>query len=348
MIRDATTFVIGAGASSELGFPTGDALKDRVVELLGPELYMGRYRISDDLIHDAIIYRLNEIGRRSKPPDYSEFISAAQAISKAMPHCRSIDDCVGINQGNGPLVLSAKLSILRAISEAERACLDRAVNGRQEESGRARGPSSWHSKAIALIGENISKLDRASLFHGISMIIFNYDRCIEEFFSAAVSDRYDIERHHAESLIANMPRVHPYGMVGPWREGAIHQPFGAETTSHNQLLSAAENLRTLSDPSLQITELNPIPPMLDHAETLIFLGFAFHPSNIKLFGPPNRNSSVRRIFGTVLGMAPQEVTYIRTQLAERFPKTSDTSDGITLVGQTCADFFNSLSRSLAR
>lgn len=34
MFRNATTFIVGAGASVELGLPSGDQLRDRIVKLL--------------------------------------------------------------------------------------------------------------------------------------------------------------------------------------------------------------------------------------------------------------------------------------------------------------------------
>lgn len=50
-VSEAYRFVIGAGASHDLGLPTGDQLRDRLIELLRQK---DSYRLAHEHLNDAV------------------------------------------------------------------------------------------------------------------------------------------------------------------------------------------------------------------------------------------------------------------------------------------------------
>ena len=95
--------------------------------------------------------------------------------------------------------------------------------------------------------------------------------------------------------------LHPYGSLGDYRLPE-HQDglyFGNE--NYNDLNSIAKNIKTYSERSEPISEVTvAIRKELAEAETIIFLGFAFHLQNIELIRPPE-GIKAKRIFATTKG-----------------------------------------------
>jgi hypothetical protein len=52
------------------------------------------------------------------------------------------------------------------------------------------------------------------LFENASFIIFNYDRCLEQFLVNALPRLYAISETEADSIVHNINIIHPYGSVG--------------------------------------------------------------------------------------------------------------------------------------
>ena len=90
--------------------------------------------------------------------------------------------------------------------------------------------------------------DLKERFKSITLIIFNYDRCIEHFIYYALQNYYRLSGSESAELIKCINMYHPYGDVGtlPWvnQNGAME--FGTEPRS-KQLLELVKKIKTFTE-----------------------------------------------------------------------------------------------------
>lgn len=105
MFEQKTVFVIGAGASHEIGMPLGEGLKGRISEFLRwDRSYSGGLR---------------EMCKRGLP-DSTGFREAALAIVEGLPNAISIDNFLHTHAKNEMIVRVGKIAIVKCIIDSER------------------------------------------------------------------------------------------------------------------------------------------------------------------------------------------------------------------------------------
>ena len=85
------------------------------------------------------------------------------------------------------------------------------------------------------------------------------------------------------------------------------------------------------------------------AETIVFLGFAFHPLNMKLLTPPN-GAYPRRIFATTFGMSDADEQVIKNDIWRMLGRKEISLSSLEepeFAQVTCADFFQQYFRSMS-
>src|SRR5688572_22130450 len=91
MLERDTTFIIGAGASSDLGLPLGDTLRGRIIEVLAddPQKSLG---FTDPSISEIVRDRVQrEAETPVWPIQLGHYRVAAATIRFGLPFARSID-----------------------------------------------------------------------------------------------------------------------------------------------------------------------------------------------------------------------------------------------------------------
>lgn len=273
MFEAPTVFVIGAGASAEYDIAVGDKLKHRISSLLnfyfeGYTLESGDFQICETLKRHS----------QSATGQYgmsSGHFGASRHIAEAMPHALSIDNFVDAHRGNDAIELCAKLGIVKSIINEESNSKLSGLRMPHEAFDFKSVANGWIARFFQMLHEGVPLLELDGIFSNISLIVFNYDRCIEAYLPRAISQYYGVDYISALRLFDRMTIIHPYGAVGSIDvSGSIDPPFGS---SDINLLGAAQGLNTfsegLSDPSMA-KALNAV---MSEVETIVFLGFSFHP-----------------------------------------------------------------------
>jgi len=89
---------------------------------------------------------------------------------------------------------------------------------------------TWYTPFFQLLTENRGPGNIKERFESITLIIFNYDRCVEHFIYNALQNFYGLSGPEAVELVKEINIFHPYGVVGalPWmgQDGAME--FGSE------------------------------------------------------------------------------------------------------------------------
>src|SRR5205809_6844493 len=110
MFSSRTVFIVGAGASAELGLPTGPELLATIRDIVGLGIDdLGRLTGDYELLM-AIKAEAQRTG-----VNLNEFLHASRRIRRAVPVAPSIDNLLDAHQDDREMVAVGKLAIAEAI-----------------------------------------------------------------------------------------------------------------------------------------------------------------------------------------------------------------------------------------
>lgn len=291
-----TVFIVGAGASVDFGIPLGSGLVDQIrIHLLES--------ISNFDPEGAIAQAMHS----NLQGDYSE---SAREVAAGMTAARSIDRFLDSRQGKDLTTLVGKCAIAHRLLEAERISpLSDKGQDPWENAHLALYSSrnTWLHKTFSILHEGIKPEDALEVFKSVSFITFNYDRCIERYLRLAFEHSMNLTRTEALRAANSVPLVHVYGTLGPLEDGDNDGiPYGA---SPSQTLHSAQNIRTFTEgatPEIRGKAMQ----LIDQAEQIIFLGFAFDRMNVDALFRQSVEPKVE-IKGTMYQLADSELEYFR-------------------------------------
>jgi len=345
-----TVFVIGAGASKEVKLPTGEELKKKIIRLLDIRFDFFRQESGDFLITEALKIHTNKDGGRG---DINPYLHEAWHIRDALPQAISIDNFIDSQRENEKIALCGKLAIVRSILGAEKKSLlffekftkEPGINFRSLES-------TWYTPFFQLLTENRSANELEGRFQSISLIIFNYDRCVEYFLFHSLQNYYKISQDDAIQLVNQIKVYHPYGSVGslPWQSAGDTMDFGAEPKA-SQLLSLTRKIMTFAegtDPDS--SDILEIKNHICNLNKLVFIGFAFHKLNMQLISPPDCDNTflnMSKCYATTLRISDSDKEVVREQINSLYPSSADNKIDVNMANLKCNAFFSEFWRSLA-
>lgn len=347
--RDRVVFIIGAGASAEVGMPVGEQLKPVISDLLDLEvdqfhshigkgsqqIYQALHKHTDNLKHNTGLFH--------------EYLYEGKHISKALPLGQSIDNFIDNHRGNEKIELCGKLAIANAILEAERKSkLFVDPSNIYNTLDLTDIQDTWYLKFFNMIAENCSFEDLEIRFKQISLIVFNYDRCLEHFIFNAIKLYYRVDDEESASLIKHLNIYHPYGLVGylPWEQRSPVVPFGGEPHP-DRLLELASELKTFTEgTSSESSEIQDIHNDMLRAYRLVFLGFAFHRLNMRLITPRSNSRVIGpTTFATAFRVSFNDQEVVQNRIRALYNTQSD--GPVNVSDLTCFDLFASYSLSLS-
>lgn len=345
MFKSRTLFVVGAGASAELGLPVGAGLKTKIAEKLSFSFQHGRDLIKGDWrIYEAI--RAMAHATSENPGAYTQ---AGRRISVGMQIAPSIDTFLDAHKDDNHVVASGKLGIASAILEAESNSKLYADYRQGDRPDMARAEGTWLPAVASRMVEGVGKGDLHALFNNVSFITFNYDRCIELFLYHAIQDYYGITGEQSSELMRSLEIRHPYGVVGrlPWQTGGGDPvPFGAELEGRS-LLKVSERIKTFTERVDEGDQLESMKSLVQKAQTIVFLGFSFQAQNMELLAVRNKGST-GRVFSTAFGFSQSDCAVISADIRRALMR-HDGDVSIELRNSLkCFDLFNEYSKSITQ
>lgn len=342
------TFVLGAGSSFEAGMPTGSDLKGRIASSLALKVDdFSRMAGGDDNIREALYAKGQRPGSAHSVNDYYQ---AARRICTAMPQAPSIDNFIDSHRSNPTIAAVGKLAIASTIIKAERSTtLYVSPDNLYNKVDFQRSQDTWFNAFFQLLCLNAQEEDLPGRLSRVRIITFNYDRTLEHYLYHSIQNYFGTKPERAAEILSHLSIFHPYGKVGslPWQNSGISVSFGGELYS-SELSQVAEALRTFTEgTSEKDSNIDLIRESMFEAETLVFLGFAFHELNLQLlFGKPTeapvRHSS--QVFGTAMGLSESNKRAIAAELAYlgRFNSTQITLRRELSAAQLLPEYSRSL------
>lgn len=344
-------YVIGAGASVELGLPSGERLKEKISGAL--KFFTNDFDKWDHSEADSHIVRtINEsyAGRNGKP-SVSDSYKAARTISMAMPLARSIDNFLHSHRNNSVIVDIGKIAITKCIIEAERdsslfKLVDIQRHGGQSIDFSVLG-KCWYLRFFQALFQQCTVDEIEQRLSFLTFVVFNYDRCFEYMLILALKCYFEIDIGRAAEIAEKAKIYHPYGIVGPvewWDKGP--SKFGS-IPGGDSLLQSSYKIKTFTEGvTLNESHVSELQGRTYKARKIICLGFAFDPLNLEVLFKSSEHKQPHRgafVYGTVFQRSPSDIASIQNALASLVANR----DHQQFANVSCYEFFDTFSRKLS-
>jgi hypothetical protein len=165
----------------------------------------------------------------------------------------------------------------------------------------------------------------------VGIITFNYDRSLEAYLHEALQARFGMAPDEALGIVQDLPILHVHGSLGEYP--AI--PYQA-SRDFEELVALSQSIQIVHElPDDDEHFCNPMfkrgHQMLLSAERVFFLGFGFHPDNLRrfrFFSPESTRGKTIR--ATVPGIGGQHWRNLAARLSESgisFPRDPSACNG---------------------
>lgn len=262
MIEKPTTLVLGAGASMPYGYPSGSALRQRLIseELFSPA-------IESRMLGQKDVASFCETFRYSGMPSIDAFLSR-RGLHKTESNVATFE-------------LVGKLGIALALRK-------RAVFGGlfhkwdEADVNQIDIDDNWYEYLWVRLTDGVTKENVARFGENkLRIVTFNYDTSLEQYLFTALRNAYGLDDVRAMELLAKIPIHHVYGRL----------TFGTNELCPDQMKYGVGGLDLISDDAgcIQVIDemrIDSSPTLercfdaLVNAERILFLGFGFDSVNV--------------------------------------------------------------------
>jgi hypothetical protein len=343
MFRTPTTIIVGAGASADYRFPLGSGLRTKIAKLINIEFEdFGRSLQSGDHI---IVECLRDVSRQTgHDGNINTFLPSARSMAAAMPLALSIDNYLDAHKDDPNTIICGKLAIARAILMAEKESSLWFDHRHADSFNLSAVEQTWLARFVNALTEGVSASNLDNIFKNVTIISFNYDRCIKHFLRDALKTYYRLDDQSATDLLKTLRIYHPYGSTGelPWEE-QNGVSFGSDQL-HGRLLPIAHKIKTFTEQIEDETLVEQMRLSTQAAGHIIFLGFGFHRQNIELISA-EMPRSCRRIFATAMNISASDKMVIENILRGAFQPENRFFD-IAMHDGDCPSLFENYWRSI--
>jgi hypothetical protein len=343
MFRCRTVFVVGAGASVEVGLPMGPELLKQIVQLTNIKFEHYRQKSGDHGIVEALKLCLNEGADVTK---LNEHLKAGWQLGESAKQALSIDNVIDALEDT-KIELVGKLGIVQAILKAEAASpVFRRVSNAPDTLDLSKFNDTWYSSLTKILTENIRKSQVDSIFENLEIVNFNYDRCLEHYLPISLASYYGLRPDAIHEVMQRLTIHRPYGIAGrlPWQRGDAPS-VGFGEGSPQQLADVAQQVRTFTERVEEGDELAAMRATMAGADRVVFLGFAFHRQNVELLAQKMQDHS--ELVATAYQISNSDKSVIEDELGKAFEHEFAMQDTrIQLADMTCSQFFKEYWRTL--
>jgi hypothetical protein len=332
MFNRRTLFIIGAGASAEVGFPVGKTLAETIGKKADIRLEHGFKPIG---LGDLELFSQITQNRRV---DVNEYQYAGWRIRDGVGFAQSIDDFLDQHRSDQRINLYGKAALVQAILEAERKSkLFFEIHNPDTRFTPDKFADTWFVKFMYMLGRGVPKENVREIFDHVSFIVFNYDRCLEHFLRFALQKVYGIDDDEARDIVSDLTVIHPYGVVSP------KIPFGHTSANYVEL---ASKIKTYTEQLGAADIISEVREEIIRAECIVFLGFAYHSQNMLILKPATTMPH-KPIFGTAYNMSESDVRVVLHDLSNSFFAATMLEGLIRLENKlTAAALFDNYAKSL--
>jgi hypothetical protein len=204
LFEKKTVFVIGAGASKEFDMPTGEDLRNDIMSLISRAAWQSS---------GSEVSRFREVLINSAP-DWQNLQTPGIELAAALPTFVSIDEALHYFSSNANIIRIGKLALAYLLLKYERE--SKISISRNTGKAQPRNcATTWLAELLSMALSFAKRETVKDAFKNIHFINFNYDRIIEQYLCAALTDLAGINTPDAETIATNLNMIRPYGDLGP-------------------------------------------------------------------------------------------------------------------------------------
>jgi len=342
MLNSKTVFILGAGASFEVGFPLGSELKQIISSNLSFTFdYTHKVSGTGD---KRILQTLNQVGQ-----NINSYLQACRKISDGIVWSDSIDDFINLHNNDDRIAACGKLAIAYSILKAEK--LSKLNFDQTKANATIKYDSvknSWYARFYSLLTKPEQGNNLNNIFDNITVINFNYDRSLEHFLINVISKNYLINNDEAKKIVDKLVIFRPYGSINKLVE------FGSDSVIH--LDSIVSNLKTYTEQVEDHEGLEQVHLAIEEADVLVFLGNAYHPNNMGLL-QVKCDKLNKVIYATRCSISDHDIPIIRSRIINMLYSHKDGTtskstlrklgDNNIFFADKCLDIFEQYRYSLS-
>lgn len=299
MFNSQIVLIIGAGASfDKYGLLLGGQLASKIARDTNFrfEDVVNRPVQGDADLFDTVIYRKFAHDRAA----LDRYTDAGHRLAAALGSTVSVDDALYQLSDYPEAVQLGKICIMRSILEAERNSPLLKIEPKLGEPSPNSRKDGWIEQlfSMAITGFKLNEIRHA--FKRITFVNFNYDRCIEHYLFWSLQ-RLGLSSNDASETIQSLNVIRPYGTLGSILPGTpSYLKFGASPPA--DMFNVIGRIRTFTESDV-LHDKEKLSSALSGASLIAFLGFGFHPQNLKLLSlPPNHPFRRIKVLATVHGV----------------------------------------------
>ncbi|MGD9477049.1 hypothetical protein [Shinella sp. G-2] len=291
MFGKKTVFVVGAGAGVEYHMPMGKELKSSIESKL---------TANEDPLWHSLAAPL-ALANQNEAMKYHEL---KKFIASNMGRAESIDNFLHTHSENHNLVTIGKTAIALCILEAERGSSFMPYDKRNNDpfSYLRTVSDSWLTRFCTMALTGILRSEARHAFDNVTIVTFNYDRCIEMYLVDHIKDYLGMRVEEAREIVDAINIIHVYGKVGklPWQKGPAPEVAYGMRLANEQLLTVSQQIRTFTERLDQDDTQQRIETELADAELVVFSGFSYGSSNWEFLQnatPGPRKNVIAGVYG---------------------------------------------------
>lgn len=289
----------------------------------------------------------------------NNWLAKCQLISNGLSLAISIDNYINSHKNDQNIAIIGKLAIAKAILEAERnngnALYFIPDSYHHNNIDFWNLDNTWYLPFFQLITEDCQFENLDQRFSQISLVIFNYDRCVEHFLIHALAKYYNEPLEDAVEKVKCINIIHPYGTIGllplmATKSDDFSIPYGGHIAGGNSspLTQMAKNIRTFTE-EFESGKHSVIETAIADSARLVFLGFAYHDLNMDLLSisEESKSQKSRDCYGTCYEMSNNDQEITRDKIIRMFnPPEHNRCAKVHLSNCKCREFFNEYWKSL--
>ena len=329
-------FVVGAGASRDFGdsMPVSSSLAFNIEQHLDLEFSQGG---PDGPIKSALTRARGGLSGAHR--------NAASRIRDSIFAKSSIDDLLHEWRDSPEMIEVGKIAIANAILEAERkSVLGPTALGDPDKASSAiralRG--GWLSYLVQNLQPDRPRREIEEVFSQVGFIIFNYDRCIEQYLYWAFQNVAGMNPGNAARAVSHIPIVHVYGSLGPLPYAAgqpLDLPYGSDAPIHQ---SVWKRIKTYTEEDHDRDNVASIHALFRNAARIVFLGMGFHQRNLDLLFKAGDVRGDADMWGTAFGLSQPALEKLHRQFDHPTRKRPQ------FENSGCREFFSSFGSNVLR
>lgn len=282
MIEKNTVIITGAGANNDYGFPTGNELKIDIPNKL-INWYKALYH-PPDTFFDLAWNEKEDGGHRVYFNKYLNFLNAFKIAD---------------------IPIDQYISQQNLSKEFEKIAKHAIILGMIEYEYRSNLTGHWLEELFSQMTRDLHNTNGYTQIskNRVTIITFNYDRAIEQFFYNKVKNSYGISDVKTKNVVNNIDIIHVYGSIANliWQNDPVLE-YGANNSRPvgHYTIELSENIDLIRE-DRDVSELKSytkIKDVLNSAERLYILGFGYYDYNIKILGFPETIKTVEEVYST--------------------------------------------------